>query len=466
MMLFPAASYGMEPDGSIPTHTARFTEVARQIWEWAEPGYKENRSAALLVKEMKSSGFTVREGVAGIPTAFVAEYGSGRPVIGFLAEYDALPQMSQKASPTREPGSNARDPFSGGHACGHNLLGAGSALAAVAVKDWLTASGTKGTIRLYGCPAEEGGGGKNYMVRAGLFSDCDVVLAWHPADYNAASLQSNMANISAKIGYKGVASHASFKPEAGRSALDAVMIATHAIELLREHVPDSTRMHYVITNGGSAPNVVPDAAEFYLYVRSPDLTTLGGIWERVQACARAGALATGTTADIRMVNSNANLLPNDTLAALLDKHLRNLGGSTYTAEEKVFAQKIRSTLSGEDLPAPDSAKTIRPVEEGYYKASSDVGDVSWTVPLSEFHTACWVPGTPAHSWQATACSGTGIGGKGMVLAARVLTLSAAEIFQDPRLADRARESFQRRSKGMVFKSFLPSGSKPPLGYRD
>lgn len=456
----------MEPDRTISTHAGRFAEASRRIWEWAEPGYKETRSAALLVKEMKSSGFKIREGVAGIPTAFVAEYGSGRPVIGFLAEYDALPQMSQKATAIREPVSPAGDAFSGGHACGHNLLGTGSALAAVAVKDWLAASGTKGTIRLYGCPAEEGGGGKNYMVRAGLFSDCDVVLAWHPADYNAASLQSNMANISAKIGYKGVASHASFKPEAGRSALDAVMIATHAIELLREHVPDSTRMHYIITKGGSAPNVVPDSTEFYLYVRSPDLTTLGGIWDRVQACAKAGALATGTTADIRIVNSNANLLPNDTLAALLDKHLRKLGGTAYTAEEKEFAQKIRSSLAGGDLPAPDSGKTIRPVEEGYYKASSDVGDVSWTVPMSEFHTACWVPGTPAHSWQATACSGTAIGEKGMVLAARVLTLSATEIFQDPRLASRARESFQRRSKGIPFKSFLPSGSKPPLGYRD
>jgi len=450
------------PDAAVPVEADRFVAASRQIWQWAELGYKETRSAGLLEKELKASGFSIKDGVVGIPTAFVAEYGSGKPVIGILAEYDALPKMGQPAAPVREMGEKTAN----GHACGHNLLGTGSALAAVAIKDWLSTTHTKGTIRLYGCPAEEGGGGKNYMVRAGLFSDCDAVLAWHPADYNAASLQSNMANISAKIRFKGVAAHAALKPEDGRSALDALMVATHAIELLREHVPDSTRIHYVITHGGSAPNIVPDFSEIYLYVRSPDTATLGQVWERVQACAKAGALATGTQTEIRIVNSNANILPNDTLAGLLDKHLRSLGGIVYTPEEISFAKKMRPTLTGNDLPPVGSERDIRPVEEGCLKASSDVGDVSWAVPMSEFHTACWIPGTPAHSWQAVACSGTGIGEKGMLLAARVLALTAADIYLNPQLAKEARASFQKRSAGKTFKSFLPADYKPPLGYRD
>ncbi len=462
-ILLPAfALTGAEPDATLPGNTDRFVAASRQIWEWAELGYKETRSAALLEKEMKAAGFTVKTAVAGIPTAFVAQYGSGKPVIGLLAEYDALPRMSQTASPEKKVSGKSWN----GHACGHNLLGAGSALAAVTLKDWLSTTGNKGTIRLYGCPAEEGGGGKNYMVRAGLFSDCDVVLAWHPADHNGASLQSNMANISAKVRYKGISAHASRSPEAGRSALDAVMLATHGIDLLREHVPDTTRMHYVVSNGGAAPNVVPDFSEIYLYVRSPDAATLGGIWERVQACAKAGALATGTEVEIKVINSNANRLPNDALAGLLDKYLRQVGGIHYSTEEQAFARKIRESLTEPDLHPLGSEKTIQPVTEGHAKGSSDVGDVSWSVPTSEFNAACWVPGTPPHSWQATACGAMGIGEKGMILAARVMTLSAAEIFQNPEWTQKARASFQQRNKGKTFKSYLPSDAKPPLGYRD
>lgn len=464
---FLLTTYGVsaatsEVEQAISANSERFLNASRQIWGWAELGYKETKSSQLLADELRKSGFTVKMGVAEIPTAFVAEFGQGHPVIGLLAEYDALPRSSQKAEP--EKGVNGKN--WNGHACGHNLLGAGSALAAVALKDWLKASGTQGTIRLYGCPAEEGGGGKNYMVRAGLFTDCDVVLAWHPADSSSASLESSMANISAKVRYHGIAAHASRSPESGRSALDAVMIATHAIDLLREHVPDSTRLHYIITQGGSAPNIVPDFSEIYLYVRSPDAGILGEIWERVRACAEAGALATGTTVEIEVINSNSNKLPNDALASLVDKHLRALGGISYSPDEKDFAEKIRATLPDTDLPPISSAGGILPIKEGHTKGSSDVGDVSWSVPTTEFTVATWVPGTPLHSWQATACSGMSIGEKGLILAAKTMTLSAQEIYLNPTLVQDAAASFEKRLANKKFQSHLPKDAKPPLNYRN
>ncbi len=463
LIILGAAPASAQIESAVAAHSERFVNVSRQIWDWAELGYKETQSSQLLADELRKSGFTVTMGVAEIPTAFVAEYGKGGPVIGLLAEYDALPRSSQKAEPVK--GMNGKN--WNGHACGHNLLGAGSALAAVAIKEWLEKTGTQGTVRLYGCPAEEGGGGKNYMVRAGLFSDCDLVLAWHPSDRTSASLESSMANISAKVRYHGVAAHASRSPESGRSALDGVMIATHAIDLLREHVPDSTRIHYVITQGGSAPNIVPDFSEIYLYVRSPDAGLLGGIWDRVKSCAEAGALATGTQAEIEVINSNSNKLPNDALAALLDKHLRALGGIKYSAGEKEFAEKLQKTLP-EDSEVPDLtlAEEVLPIKEGHTKGSSDVGDVSWSVPTTEFTTATWVPGVPLHSWQSTACSGMSIGDKGMILAAKAMALSAEDIYRNPSLVQEAQASFKKRNAGKVFQSHLPQDAKPPLNYRN
>src|SRR6185503_6539050 len=278
------------------------------------------------------------------PTAFSATWGSGKPVIGILGEYDALPGLSQAAVAEHKP----REDGAPGHGCGHNLFGAGSAFAAVAVKERLAAAKREGTIRFYGCPAEEGGGGKIYMVRAGAFKDCDVVLAWHPGGENRASLQSNLANITGKFRFRGRAAHAAGSPEKGRSALDGVAIFTHAVELLREHVPTATRIHYVITNGGASPNVVPDFAEVYLYSRHPDINVLDGIWARILKCAEGGALATETKLEVELVNSAYSILPNDALTRLFDRHLRAVGGLEYSPEERVFAELLRSTLPAEE----------------------------------------------------------------------------------------------------------------------
>ncbi len=439
-----------------------FGEVSRQIWEFAEVGYKETKSSGLLKSELRAAGFQIQENVAGIPTAFFASWGQGKPVIGILGEYDALPGLSQEEIPAQKP----RVPGAAGHGCGHNLFGAASAFAAVAVKDYLAEKRIPGTIRFYGCPAEEGGGGKIYMVRAGAFSDCDVALAWHPGSRNRASLNSSLANISAKFRFYGMAAHAAGSPEKGRSALDAVLLMNMATELLREHVPDVTRIHYVITHGGSAPNVVPDFAEAFYYARHPQMPALDNIWARIVKCAEAAALATETRMEMEFINSVYNLLPNEALSALFDRNLRRVGGVKYSQEEKAFSEALRKTYPLEDAPPLGSQELIEPIREGDGLGSTDVADVSWVVPTAEFNTATFVPGTPGHSWQATACAGGSIGRKGMVVAAKTLALTALDLFTDPKQLDAARSAFDKRRAGHEYRSRVPPDQKPPLNYRD
>jgi aminobenzoyl-glutamate utilization protein B len=461
-LLLTGLQDGMDLPQWIDAHSERYGAMSSKIWEYAEVGYKETRSAALLKEEFRAQGFRIEENVASIPTAFTATWGSGRPVIGILGEYDALPGLSQEAVPEQKP----REAGAAGHGCGHNLFGAGSALATAAVKQRLLSEKREGTIRFYGCPAEEGGGGKIYMVRAGAFKDCDVVLAWHPGTDNRASLQSNLANITAKFRYRGRAAHAAGSPDKGRSALDAVMIFGHAVDLLREHIPQATRVHYVITNGGSAPNVVPDFSEVYLYSRHPNMDVLDGIWARILKCAEAGALATETKLEVELVNSAYNLLPNDALTRLFDTHLRRVGGVEYTAEEQAFAEGIRKSLPEGERGVAGSEKRVGPIEDGVGGGSTDVSDVSWVVPTAQFRAATFVPGTPGHSWQAVACSGASVGRKGMVVAAKVLALTAWDLLTTPAQVEAARESFKKRSEGKEYRSRLPASQKPPLTYRD
>jgi aminobenzoyl-glutamate utilization protein B len=446
----------------VSAHAARFGDVSRRIWEFAEVGYKETRSAALLQGELKAAGFRIEAGGAGIPTAFTATWGEGKPVIGILGEYDALPGLSQDDSPEARP----RAGIESGHGCGHNLFGAGSALAAVAVREALEARKVAGTIRFYGCPAEEGGGGKIYMARAGLFKDCDAVLSWHPGTENRSSVQSNLANITAKFRYSGTAAHAAGSPEKGRSALDAVALFTHAVDLLREHVPQATRMHYVITKGGDAPNVVPALAEVYLYARHPEMDVLDGIWARIRKCADAGALATETKLEVELVNSAYNILPNDALARLVDGHLKHWPRVEYTPEERSWAEALRKTCPPGELAPVERVGEVGRIQEGVSSGSTDVGDVSWVVPTIDFRTATFVPGTPGHSWQAVACSGTSLGRKGMVVAARTLALTAWDLFTTPEELAAAKASFEKRRAGREYRSRLPADQKPPLNYRD
>ena len=443
----------------LDAQTDRLSGLAMEIWDLAELGYMETQSAELLAGELEAYGFTVERGVAGIPTAFVATFGSGKPVIGILGEYDALPGINQDRVPERSP-IEGKD---SGHACGHNLFGTASAAAAMATVEWLKETGSEGTIRFYGTPAEEGGSGKVYMVRAGLFDDADVVLTWHPADRNAANPGSNLAVKSAKFRFRGISAHAAAAPDRGRSALDGVEAMDYMTNLLREHVPQETRIHYVITSGGRAPNVIPDFAEVYYYVRHPDPETVRGIFDRVVEAAEGAARGTGTTVDFEVMGGSYSRLPVESLQQLIFDNLTAVGGVEYDEHELRFAQLIKETL--EPDPALGSEREIQPFEwqQGY--ASSDNGDVSWMTPMGSFVTATWVPGTAAHSWQAVAADGMSIGVKGMMVAAKAIAFSAMDLFSDQALLASIQAEFQER-RGSDFRYDPLLGDRnPPLDYR-
>jgi aminobenzoyl-glutamate utilization protein B len=444
----------------LDTTQPQFAAVAKQIWDFAEVGYQEVKSSALLQKELAAAGFKVEAGVAGMPTGFVASYGTGGPVIGILAEFDALPGITQDASPERHELKEK----SAGHACGHHLFGTGSTAAAIAVKDWLARTGTPGTIRLYGTPAEEGGAGKVYMVREGLFKDVDIVLHWHAGDRNDASPGSSLANKSAKFRFHGVSAHAAGAPERGRSALDGVEAMNHMVNMMREHVTEDTRIHYVITSGGSAPNVIPDFAEVFYYVRHPDPREVASMFDRVVKAAEGAAMGTGTTVDYEVIHGIYAMLPNETLAKVMDANLRKVGGVTYTPEERAFAEKIRATF-GPDAPPLSMASEFQPFGMKEAGGSTDVADVSWVAPTTGLRTATWVPGTAAHSWQAIAAGGTSIGAKGMLVAAKTLALTAADLFTNPALIAQAKAEYQKAAgPNFVYKP-LVGNRPPPLDYR-
>ncbi len=435
--------------------------MARKIWEWAEVGYQEQRSAALLADALESGGFRVERGVAGIPTAFIATVGSGRPVIGVLGEYDALPGLSQQAEPVRRtrPGLNA------GHGCGHHLFGTASAAACLALAEQVKAGKLKGTLQFYGCPAEEGGSAKAFMVRAHLFDDCDAVLHWHPASENATGDVSSQARIAAKFRFHGVSSHAAGAPEAGRSALDAVELTNHAAELLREHTPDYTRIHHVITAGGEAPNVVPDFAEVSYYIRHPRRGRPGPLCPAGQV-RRGRALATETRLETQYLGGIVEIVPNQAMGRVVRMNLERLDDLSYDPHEAEFAAEIRKTLTGtRPLPSLDSLSHVADRTGQVGTGSTDVGDVSWVVPTVGFTTACWVPGTSAHSWQAVAAGGTTIGRKGMILAARTLAATAWDLFHSPRVLQAAKAEHRRRLAGQSYRSLLGPDQKPPLDYR-
>ncbi len=444
---------------SIDSGYDSYSAVANKIWQFAEVGFQETKSSALLQETLSQAGFKIEAGIAGMPTAFIASYGSGKPVIGILGEFDALPGVSQDAVPEvkKVEGRTA------GHACGHHLFGTASAAAAIAVKDWLIANKKAGTIRFYGTPAEEGGSGKVYMVREGLFKDVDVVFHWHPGAQNNASAGSSLANKNGKFRFYGIAAHAAASPERGRSALDGVEAMNDMVNMMREHITQESRIHYVITRGGEAPNVVPAFAEVYYYVRHPKRTEVKDMWERITRAAQGAALGTDTKVEWEITGGVYDLLPNETLAKLVDTNLRTVGGYTYTAEEKVFAEKIQKTFT--TTPPPLSSTSSVSEVDLLSGGSTDVGDVSWVVPTAGLTTATWVPGTAAHSWQAVAAGGTSIGYKGMMMAAKTLALSIIDVYSNPTLIDTAWKEFRKRT-GENFKYEALIGDRPPaLDYR-
>ncbi len=446
-------------DSFLDAQRADFDEVALRIWGWAEVGYQEEKSSGLLQEQLRAGGFRVESGVAGMPTSFIGEWGEGGPVIGILAEFDALPGVSQAAVPEPMAGEN----IEAGHACGHHLFGTASVAAGLAVRNWLEQTGTPGRIRVFGTPAEEGGAGKVYMVREGLFADVDAVLAWHPGDRNDASPGDSLANLSAKFRFRGVSAHAAGAPEQGRSALDGVEAMNFMVNLMREHVHERSRIHYVITRGGEAPNVVPNFAEVYYYNRHPSVEIARDNWERILRIAEAAAAGTGTEVEHELIHGLYNLLPNETIGRLMHEHMAALGGFSYTDEEREFAAKIQKHLQS---PRPiGSQKEVMPWARTPAGGSTDVADVSWVTPTAQFRTATWVPGTPAHSWMAVAAGGTSIGLKGMRLAARILARTAADLFEEPSHLEAAREELEAaRGPDFAYEPLL-GDRPPPLDYR-
>jgi len=448
---------------SIEKRTAEYSKIAKNIWEYAEVGYKEEKSSKELINLLEKNGFKINKGVAGIPTAFVAEYNRGGSVIGILGEYDALPGLSQTTSTkkTKREGTNS------GHACGHNLFGVASAAAAISIKEWLDDSKKEGTVRFYGCPAEEGGSGKVYMVREGLFDDVDVALHWHPSGSNAANASSSLSNKTGKFRFYGKSAHAASAPDQGRSALDGLEAMNHMVNMMREHVEEESRIHYVITKGGDAPNVVPNFTEGYFYVRHPDPEQVREMWERVVLAAQGAAMGTETTVEYEVTGGVYNILPNETLQEIIHDKLETVGGVYYDEDEKKYAEEISLTLKKRvSLSSSEEVMPYMVINSTKGGGSTDVGDVSWAVPTAGFRTATYVPGTPGHSWQAASCTGTTIGFKGMINAAKTLALSTKHLLENPSDVEKAKIEFEdKRGKDYIYQA-LVGDREPALNYRN
>ncbi len=435
--------------------------VNQAIWKWAEVGLQEHQSSSLLMSKLRDAGFDVESGVAGMPTAFVASYGEGQPVIGILAEYDALPGMSQRVAPQREA-YQAGQP---GHACGHSGLGTGALGAAIATKQAMQAHGLQGTIRLYGTPAEETVIGKVYMTLDGVFDDLDICLHWHPADKNGAWAGSSKALVSAKFTFDGTPAHASVSPASGRSALDAVELMNVGTNFMREHVKEDARIHYVITDGGGAPNVVPPTATVWYFCRADTHEDVESNFRWIQEIAEGAAKMTRTKLTVAIDTDCHEIIPNGPLSQLITGNLERIGPPEFTEDEMLFARRLQEPLIaefGSKFPlAIDSSihrVTANP-EPG--KGSTDVGDISWRVPTGGLRTACLPSESPGHSWQNVASIGSSIGEKGIIFAAKGLAVTAIELFENPDLIAAAREDWKKRMDGKEYFSFIPAGQRPP-----
>ena len=450
---------------SVTKHRKLILDANQQIWKFAEVGLQEKKSAALIVSRLKDAGFKVKTGVAKMPTAFVAEYGSGKPVIGILAEYDALPGMSQKVSPIRQP-VREKQP---GHACGHSGLGSGALGAAIAVKEAIAKHKIKGTIRLYGTPAEETVIGKVYMTLAGVFNDLDICLHWHPSSSNGAWSGSSKALVSVKFTFKGIPAHASGSPSSGRSALDGVELMNVGVNYMREHVKEDARFHYVITNGGGAPNVVPPDATVWYFIRANKHGDVERYFKWIQNIAKGAAMMSRTKLSMQIDTDCHELIPNTPLSELLHVNLTKIGAPKFSPKDKEFARRLQQPLI-----AQFGTKFPKAIDEKIYSiaqtskpsgGSTDVGDISWHVPTGGIRTACLVAKSPGHSWQNVSAIGSPIGEKGIIYASKVLAVSAIELFQKPELIKAARVDWKKRMEGRKYTTLVPKGQKPPVKIR-
>ncbi len=436
--------------------------VNKNIWTYAETGLEEVKSSRELMDLLEANGFMVEAGVAGMPTAFVASYGSGRPVIGILAEYDALPGLSQDATAERQE----RAGVDAGHGCGHSLYGTASTAAAIAVKQAIASSAATGTIRLYGTPAEETGIGKTYMLRDGLFKDDDVVLNWHVSPVTASGYGYSKANVSVKFRFSGLPAHASTSPHQGRSALDAVELMGNGVNYMREHVREDARIHYVITQGGGQPNVVPPEAEGWFYIRANKHEDVREYFAWVKEIAEGAAIMTRTTLSGIQVDSEMHeVLPNRTLSEVIHRNLELVGAPAFSQEEKAFARTTQTSL-GRELPMA-LFETIVPLpdEPGQGTHSTDAGGISWFTPMGGLTVASYTFGAPGHSWQIVACTGTSIGEKAMLVAAKALAGSAIDLYASPELVEKSKADFERIRAPLEYVSLVPEGQPAPKAIR-
>ncbi len=441
---------------SIDRQQPELVKMADQIWAFAETALRETQSAAVLADYAEAQGFDVERGVAEMPTAFIATYGKGKPVIGIMGEYDALPGISQKPQTTQE----AFEEGAPGHGCGHNLFGTASLAAAVAIKDLIAAGDLDGTIRFYGTPAEEAIGGKLYMIRAGLFDDVDVALAWHPGDEISADTDSSQALVDFVVEFRGKTAHAAADPWNGRSALDGVEIFTHAINLMREHVRPTVRLHYVVTDGGNVPNVVPDYAKVWCWARDTEHTGVDDLLERARAIAEGAALATGTESTFRVQSGDYEMLPNLAGAKVIHDNLTWLGPLEFTESEQEFAREIQRVTGVE----PEGLKgEIKPLDlnPGPPKGgSTDVADVSWNVPTLHLSVTTAAFEAPWHAWPVVAAGGMSIGHKGMNYAAKALAATMVDLYENPEARAAIQKEFEESTEGFDYKPYIPEGPPP------
>jgi aminobenzoyl-glutamate utilization protein B len=441
--------------------------VNQDIWAFAELGLQEHRSAARLARVLTKAGFRVKEGVSDMPTAFVAEYGSGKPIIGILAEYDALPELSQQAGePTRKAiaGPNA------GHGCGHCALGTAAVGAALAVKEAIDKHHLKGTIRLYGTPAEETLIGKVYMALDGQFADLDACLHWHPGSKNRVTYMSSKAVISAKFTFSGLAAHASGSPEKGRSALDGVELMNVGANYMREHVKENSRIHYVITNGGAQPNVVPATAQVWYFVRANAHEDVERNFEWLRDIAEGAAKMSRTKVAVHIDTDCHEIIPNLPLSRVVQRNLERVGPPKFDDADRELARRLQEPLRiefalKENKPLHDTIDSLGKQPFPTDGGSTDVGDISWHIPTSGLDTVCFAAGSPGHSWQNVAAIGSPIGHKGLLVAAKVLALSAVDLLQDPKVLKEARADLDERMMGREYTTKIPKGQKAPRAIR-
>ncbi|CDQ41999.1 MULTISPECIES: amidohydrolase [Virgibacillus] len=448
-----------------------FSEIANDIWDHPQLAYEETYAATLQMDTLRQAGFTIKSDIAGIPTAFVAEFGNSQPIIGVLGEYDALPGLSQKKSTTRQE----INPNGPGHGCGHNLLGTAGVEAVIALKTEMENNQLSGTIRYYGCPAEEVLSGKTFMAKEGVFDDLDCALTWHPGTSNITASFSMQAMVSIKFHFKGITAHAAGAPHAGRSALDAVELMNVGANYMREHTLDGSRIHYVISNGGLAPNVVPDNASVWYYLRAASKAQVEQMLRRIRKIAQGAALMTETEVSEEMLANAYDTLPNNTLNDLMYENMITAGSQKFSLEEDSFANDLVATVDQEIVQSAKQSMGVTFKEhlpEDFYNlqhlkgtsigGSTDVGDVSWITPVGQIMTTCAPIGVQPHSWQATASYGSSIGLKGMHLAAKSIALTLYDLITNESVIDKARNEFEKDTNGKGYTAGIPDSVQPPV----